>query len=56
MAQIKRMTLAADLPQKAQPRLVRWMVHKIQDDFKAGKSGLHPGIDGRIVTFHGKAG
>jgi len=56
MAQIKPMTLAADLPQKAQTRLVRWMVHKIQDDSKAGKSGLHPGIDGRIVTFHGMAG
>ncbi len=32
------------------------MVHMIQDASKAGKSVLPPGIDGRIVTFHGKVG
>ena len=50
------MTLAADLPLKAQTRLVRWMVHMIQNDRKAVENGMVAGIDGRIVTFHGKSG
>jgi hypothetical protein len=32
------------------------MLHMTQDESQAGKSGLQPGIDGRIVTFHGKSG
>lgn len=56
MAQIKPLTLAADLPLKAQTRLVRWMVHVIQDDRKVAEAGMTDGIDGRIVTFNGRAG
>ena len=32
------------------------MVHVIQDDRKAAESGMNAGIDGRIVTFHGRGG
>lgn len=56
MAKIKPMILAAELPQKAQTRLVRWMVHAARNDPKAGEAGMAHGIDGRIVTFHGRAG
>ena len=56
MVQNKSRTLAADLPLKAQTRLVRWMVHMIQNDPKVAPSGMSAGFDGRIVVFHGKAG
>ena len=56
MAHNKPLTLAADLLLKAQTRQVRWMVHMIQKGPKDGESGMSAGIDGRIVTFHGRAG
>ena len=56
MAHIKPRILAAELPLKAQTRLVRWMVHMIRDASKGARSELNAGIDGRIVTFHGQAG
>ena len=56
MAHIKPPALAVDLPLKAQTRLVRWMVQITQDASKSARSEMSAGIDGRIVTFHGKAG
>jgi len=56
MAHNKTLTLAADLPLKAQTRLVRWMVHMIRNDRKVAGDGMTAGIDGRIVTFHGRGG
>jgi len=56
MAHNKTLTLAADLPLKAQTRLVRWMVHMIRNDRKVAEDGMTAGIDGRIVTFHGRGG
>jgi len=56
MAHTKPTPLAAELPQKAQTRLVRWMLHAIRDGAEVGRSTPEPGIDGRIVTFHGRSG
>ncbi len=55
MAKSKPTTLAADLPQKAQTRIVRWMTQIVAGTPKP-EGGMPPGIDGRIVTFHGRAG
>jgi hypothetical protein len=49
-------TTAADIPLKAQTRMVRWMLQMIQASTKAGKSEMTAGMFGRIVTFHGRAG
>ena len=56
MAHITPRIIAADLPIKAQTRLVRWMLQMVADPSKEAKSELTAGIDGRIVTFHGRAG
>jgi len=56
MAHSTPRVLAAELPLKAQTRQVRWMIHVIQHDRKAAEVGLAAGIDGRIVTFHGRGG
>jgi hypothetical protein len=55
MAKTKSTMLAAELPQKAQTGIVRWMIQRIAGKPKAD-GGLPAGIDGRIVTFHGRGG
>lgn len=52
---MKPTVLAAELPQKAQTRIVRWMIQIAAGNPKA-EGGLPPGIFGRIVTFHGRGG
>jgi hypothetical protein len=55
MAKTKPTVLAAELPQKAQTRIVRWMTQIVGGNPKP-EGGMPPGVDGRIVTFHGRAG
>jgi hypothetical protein len=55
MAKTKPTVLAAELPQKAQTGIIRWMLQRIAGNAKPD-GGMPPGIDGRIVTFHGRAG
>eukprot|EP01037_Dinobryon_pediforme_P002131 gene2129-2168_t len=47
--------MAAELPQKAQTGIVRWMIQRIAGNPKPD-GGMQAGIDGRIVTFHGRGG
>lgn len=52
---MKPTVLAAELPHKAQTRIVRWMILVIEGNPKA-EGGMVPGTFGRIVTFNGRGG
>ncbi len=52
----KPKTSAVEVPLKQQTRFVRWMVHVLQNEPGIAEFGPIPDMNGRIVTFHGKAG
>ncbi len=52
----KPIASAAEIPLKAQTNFVRWMLQVIAQDPKAAEFGPIPDMNGRIVTFHGRAG
>lgn len=55
MTKPKPTVLAAEIPQKAQTRIVRWLTQVVAGNTKA-EGGMVLGIDGRLVTFHGRSG